>query len=86
MVPLESAGSVSTGFPLAELSAGRRKSQLGQLGAKLLPRLRTAGQELSLGLDASFSVRAQDVQHIETEIREALRDLGLDGLIRIDKS
>jgi len=60
--------------------------QWNKLGTKLLPKLRTAGQELLLGLDASFTVRAQDVQHVEAEIRQALRDLGLEGLIGIEKN
>ncbi len=60
--------------------------QWNKLGTKLLPKLRTAGQELSLGLDASLTVRAQDLQHVEAEIRQALRDLGLDGLVRIEKA
>jgi len=57
--------------------------QWNKLGTKLLPKLRTAGQELSLGLDASFTLRAQDLQHVEAEIRQALRDLGLDALVRL---
>jgi hypothetical protein len=59
--------------------------QWNKLGTRLLPKLRTAGQELSLGLDASLTVRTQDVQHLEAEIRQALRDLGLDGLVQIGK-
>jgi hypothetical protein len=59
--------------------------QWNKLGTKLLPRLRTAGQELSLGLDASFTVRAQDLQHVEADIRQVLRDLGLESLVFIAK-
>jgi hypothetical protein len=59
--------------------------QWNKLGTKLLPRLRTAGQELSLGIEASFTVRAQDFQHVESEIRQTLRDLGLEGLVSIAK-
>ncbi len=57
-----------------------------RLGTRLLPKLRTSGQDLSLGIDASLMVRSQDVRHVETELRQALRDLGLEGLVRIEKS
>ncbi len=60
--------------------------QWNKLGTKLLPRLRAAGQELSLGLDASLDVRSQDLRHVEAELRQVLRDLGLEGLVRIEKS
>lgn len=59
--------------------------QWNKLGTKLLPKLRTAGKELSLGLDASFIVSAEDVRHVEADLRQALRDLGLEGLVRIEK-
>ncbi len=60
--------------------------QWNRLGTKLLPKLRGASQELSIGLDASLTVRAQDLQHVEAELRQALRDLGLEGLVRIEKN
>lgn len=59
--------------------------QWNRLGTKLLPKLRGADQNLTLGLDASLTVRAQDARHFETELRQALRDLGLEGLVRIEK-
>jgi hypothetical protein len=59
--------------------------QWNKLGTRLIPKLRGAGRGLSLGLDASFSVRAEDLRHVEAEIRQALRDLGLEGLVRIEK-
>jgi hypothetical protein len=59
--------------------------QWNKLGTKLLPKLRTSGQDLSLGLDASLTVRSQDLHHIEAELRQTLRDLGLEGLVRIEK-
>jgi len=29
-------------------------------------------------------VRSQDVRHVEMELRQALRDLGLEGLVKIE--
>jgi hypothetical protein len=58
--------------------------QWNKLGTKLLPKLRSSGQDLSLGRDASLTVRSQDVRYVESELRQALRDLGLEGLVRIE--
>jgi hypothetical protein len=55
-----------------------------RLGTKLLPKLRISGQDLSLGLDASLTVKAGDLGHVENELRQALKDLGLEGLVRIE--
>lgn len=60
--------------------------QWNRLGTRLLPKLRTSGQDVSLSLDASFLVRFQDVSHLESELRQALQDLGMEGLIHIMKS
>jgi plasmid stability protein len=43
------------------------------------------GSELSLGLEASLLVRAEDIRAAEAEVRQVLRDLGLDGLVQIEK-
>jgi hypothetical protein len=58
--------------------------QWNRLGTKLLPKLRTSGQDLSLSLDASLTVKASDLGHVENELRQALKDLGLEGMIRIE--
>jgi hypothetical protein len=60
--------------------------QWNKIGTKLLPKLRTADSALSLGLDASITISARDVHHVEAEIRQALRDLGLEGLVGIEKT
>ena len=65
-------------------AGGQRFPKL--LAITLLPKLRTAGQELSLGLEASLTVRSQDLPHVEAELRQAIRDLGLDSLLQIDKN
>ena len=59
--------------------------QWNRLGTKLLPKLRGMGSELSLGLEASLLVRAEDIRAAEAEVRQVLRDLGLDGLVQIEK-
>lgn len=56
-----------------------------KLGTRLLPKLRSADQNLSLNLDASLTVPSRDVAQLETDLRQALRDLGLEGLVRIEK-
>jgi hypothetical protein len=59
--------------------------QWNKLGTRLLPKLRSSGEGLSLNLDASLTVRSQDLAHVEAEIRQALRDLGLEVLVRVGK-
>jgi hypothetical protein len=56
-----------------------------KLGTKLIPKLRTSGQGLSLTVDASLDVPAKDLSHVESDLRQALRDLGLEGSVRIDR-
>ena len=59
--------------------------QWNKLGTRLIPKLRSAGHDLSLSLDAGLTVDPQAVAHLEAELRQALRDLGLEGLVRIEK-
>jgi hypothetical protein len=56
-----------------------------KLGTKLIPKLRTSGQGLSLTVEASLDVPAKDISHVESDLRQALRDLGLEGLVQIEK-
>jgi hypothetical protein len=59
--------------------------QWNKLGTKLIPKLRTSGQGLSLTVEASLDVAANDLSHVESDLRQALRDLGLEGLVQIEK-
>jgi hypothetical protein len=59
--------------------------QWNKLGTRLIPKLRSAGHDLSLSLDAGLTVGPQAVAHLEAELRQALRNLGLEGLVRIEK-
>jgi hypothetical protein len=57
-----------------------------KLGTKLIPKLRTAGQGLSLTVEALLDVPTKDLSHVESDLRQALRDLGLEGSIQITKN
>jgi hypothetical protein len=57
--------------------------QWNKLGTRLLPKLRAAGHDIALGFNASLNVRTEDVRHVEADLRQALRDLGLEGLIQV---
>jgi hypothetical protein len=59
--------------------------QWNKLGTKLIPKLRTSGQGLSLTVEASLDVAANDLSHVELDLRQALRDLGLEGAVKIEK-
>ena len=56
-----------------------------RLGTKLLPKLR-AGEELSVGIEFTVSVRSQFAQNMETELRQVLGDLELAGQVRVERS
>jgi Protein of unknown function (DUF499) len=59
--------------------------QWNKLGTKLLPKLRTAGSDLQLEVNASLTVSAHDLPYIEAELRQILHDLGIDTAIRIER-
>ncbi len=59
--------------------------QWNKLGTKLIPKLRTSGQGLSLTVEASHDVATNDLSHVESDLCQALRDLGLEGLVQIEK-
>jgi hypothetical protein len=59
--------------------------QWNKLGTRLIPKLRSAGHDLSLRLDTGLTVGPQAATHLEAELRQTLRDLGLEGLVRIEK-
>ena len=56
-----------------------------RLGTRLLPKLRS-GKDLSVGIELSVTVDAQSAPNLETEMRQALQDLGLSGRVRIEDS
>jgi hypothetical protein len=59
--------------------------QWNKLGTKLIPKLRTSGQGLSLTVEAALDVTADDLSHVESDLRQALRELGLEGAVQIEK-
>ena len=54
-----------------------------RLGTKILPKLR-AGADLKIGLKFSVTVNADTAQSLESELRQALQDLGLAESMRIE--
>ena len=56
-----------------------------RLGTRLLPKLRS-GKELSVGIELSVTVDAQSAPNLETEMRQALQDLGLSDRVRVEDS
>lgn len=58
--------------------------QWNRLGTKLIPKLRTSGMGLSLTVEATLDVPAKDLRQVETDLRQALRDLGLDAVVQIE--
>ena len=51
----------------------------------MLPKLR-AGEELSVGIEFTVSVRPQFAQNMETELRQVLDDLELKDQVRVERS
>ena len=56
-----------------------------RLGTKLLPKLRS-GEDLSVGIEFTVSVRSQFAQNMETELRQVLDDLELKDQVRVERS
>jgi hypothetical protein len=72
-------------FIVVTLRGNIPPEQWNKLGTKLIPKLRTSGSDLKLSLDASVRIRAGDFQYLEADLRQALRDIGLEGLVRIER-
>ena len=56
-----------------------------RLGTKLLPKLRS-GEDLSVGIEFTVSVRSQFAQNMETELRQVLDDLELKDQVQVERS
>ncbi|MBI5763662.1 MAG: ATP-binding protein [Planctomycetes bacterium] len=54
-----------------------------RLGTKLLPKLRS-GTELRVGIEFSVTLSPDTASSVEQELRQAIKDLGLEGNIRIE--
>lgn len=57
--------------------------QWNRLGTKLLPLLRGGG-DLDLSMQARATISARDSSRLLDDIRQVLRDLGLDGHLRVE--
>ena len=55
-----------------------------RLGTKILPKLRTTGTDLRIGVDFSITVPAETGPALEHELRERLQELGLDEVLRLE--
>ena len=56
-----------------------------RLGTKMLPKLRS-GEDLSVGIEFTVSVRSQFAQNMETELRQVLDDLELKDQVQVERS
>lgn len=57
-----------------------------KLGTRLTPKLRTSAQGLALAVEASLDVSAKDLSHVESDLHQALRDLGLEAAVQIGRN
>ena len=65
--------------------AGSVPSELwNRLATKLLPSLRS-GDDLKIGIEFTVTVKAEVVQGLEADLRQALEDLGIQDRIKIEK-
>ncbi|MGD0947216.1 MAG: DUF499 domain-containing protein [Candidatus Binatia bacterium] len=55
-----------------------------RLGTKLIPKLRS-GSDLKLGVEFSVTIDARNASNLESELRQALDDLGVSGKIQIER-
>ena len=54
-----------------------------RLGTKIIPKLKS-GSDLKIDVDFSVTINADSARSIESELRQALDDLGLSGKIKIE--
>ncbi|MER3395840.1 MAG: hypothetical protein C4319_03535 [Acidimicrobiia bacterium] len=54
-----------------------------RLGTKILPKLRSAGSDLKVGVDFSVTVNSEIAESLASELRQILADLGLDDDVQI---
>lgn len=55
-----------------------------RLGTKLLPKLRSGGAELKVGVDFSATVRSDLAAGLTTEVRQILDELGLADKVKVE--
>jgi len=54
-----------------------------RLGTKILPKLR-AGSELTIGVEFTVTVKAENAAGLATELRQILQELGLAEAVRVE--
>jgi len=55
-----------------------------RLGTKLLPKLRSGGAELEVGVDFSATIRSDMAAGLTTEIRQILEELGIADKVKVE--
>jgi hypothetical protein len=55
-----------------------------RLGTRILPKLRSGGSELKIGLEFSVTVPADAAVSLATELRQLLQELGLGDAVRVE--
>ena len=55
-----------------------------RLGTKIVPKLRSTGTDLRIGVDISVAVPAETGPALERELRQLLQELGLDEAVRLE--
>jgi len=81
-LPESSPGATPPDQPiLIHLRGTIPPEQWNKLGTKLLPKLRTSGQDLTLGLEASLTVHSRDLKHVAATIRTASMTTGTIAII-----
>jgi hypothetical protein len=54
-----------------------------RLGTKIIPKLKL-GSDLKIGVDFTVTINAESVRNMESDLRQILQDLGLNGKINIE--
>ena len=56
-----------------------------RLGTRVLPKLRS-GKDLKIGIEFSVTVEAVNANDLQTELKQILSDLGLEGSVDLEQS
>lgn len=72
-----------TSVKTLRLSGNIPSEMWNRLGTKIIPKLKSAG-ELQIGLEFTVEVSSDTVSNLQTELRQIVDDLGLNGKIKID--
>jgi hypothetical protein len=57
-----------------------------RLGTKVLSKLRSSGDDLKIGIEFAVTAKAEVVQSLEADLRQALEDLGILDRVKIERA